>query len=211
MQIWDFLCKFVFVIVILYQHVMEENLSIRLKLFIESLGISSSQFADYCGIPRPTLSQCLNGRNKKVSSTFVEQIHQAYPQLNIVWFLFGEGDMLIHSNDDTDVSSPTDANIGELQTSSSNHEEDLVYSPFSDSDILKFPHGESSENENSKENGLTERLKDANRTDNEIVELKLQLQTLQSEIENLRSNPRKVSQITIYYDDSTFETFLPSK
>jgi predicted XRE-type DNA-binding protein len=39
----------------------------RLKLFLEQNGISNSQFADTCGIPRPTLSQLLNGRNKKVS------------------------------------------------------------------------------------------------------------------------------------------------
>lgn len=30
------------------------------------------------------------------------------------------------------------------------------------------------------------------------------------EIENLQKNPRKVTQITVYYDDSTFETFFPA-
>ncbi|MBR6014346.1 MAG: helix-turn-helix domain-containing protein, partial [Selenomonadaceae bacterium] len=38
----------------------------RLKMFLEQAGISNSQFADTCDIPRPTLSQLLNGRNKKV-------------------------------------------------------------------------------------------------------------------------------------------------
>ncbi|GFI58835.1 hypothetical protein IMSAG025_02299 [Muribaculaceae bacterium] len=31
------------------------------------------------------------------------------------------------------------------------------------------------------------------------------------EIEKMRKNPRKVVQITVYYDDSTFETFYPGK
>ena len=73
----------------------EENVAIRLKVFIEHLGISSSLFADKCGIPRPTLSQLLNGRNKKVNDVLVGQIHAAYPDLSIVWLLFGEGSMLV--------------------------------------------------------------------------------------------------------------------
>ena len=36
----------------------------RLKTYLNSMNISNSQFADTCGIPRPTLSQLLNGRNK---------------------------------------------------------------------------------------------------------------------------------------------------
>lgn len=49
---------------------MEEyNVAIRLKGFIESQGLTNSQFADRCGIPRPSLSQLLTGRNKK-SATY---------------------------------------------------------------------------------------------------------------------------------------------
>ncbi len=67
----------------------------RLKLFLEQNGISNSQFADTCGIPRPTLSQLLNGRNKKVSDEVISKIHVAYPALNIMWLMFGDGDMFI--------------------------------------------------------------------------------------------------------------------
>lgn len=34
---------------------------------------------------------------------------------------------------------------------------------------------------------------------------------LMQQIEKMKKNPRKVSQITIYYDDSTFETFYPKR
>ncbi|MDE5586438.1 MAG: hypothetical protein K2I92_08940, partial [Muribaculaceae bacterium] len=34
---------------------------------------------------------------------------------------------------------------------------------------------------------------------------------LQLQIEKLKKNPRRVAQITVYYDDSTFETFIPAK
>lgn len=53
------------------------------------------------------------------------------------------------------------------------------------------------------------RLEGFKRLENELVEYKNKVDSLQSQIENLRLNPRKVSHITVYYDDSTFETFLP--
>jgi len=67
----------------------------RLKIFLEQAGISNSQFADTCDIPRPTLSQLLNGRNKKVSDEVIGKIHRAYPTLNIMWLMFGDGEMLV--------------------------------------------------------------------------------------------------------------------
>ena len=64
-------------------------------MFLEQTGISNSQFADTCAIPRPTLSQLLNGRNKKVSDEVIGKIHRAYPSLNVMWLMFGDGDMLL--------------------------------------------------------------------------------------------------------------------
>lgn len=70
----------------------------RLKKFMNSESISSTQFADACRIPRPTLSQILSGRNKKISDEVIGKIHEAYPALSIMWLLFGEGTMLVDSN-----------------------------------------------------------------------------------------------------------------
>lgn len=70
----------------------------RLIMFRDQTGLSNSQFADQAGIPRPTLSQFLNGRNKRLSDEFVAKLHQAYPNLNVMWLLFGEGDMEIDGN-----------------------------------------------------------------------------------------------------------------
>lgn len=76
----------------------------RMKLYMEHCRISSSQFADSAGIPRPTLSQLLNGRNKtnegakKVSSDIIRKIHDAFPNLNVMWLLFGDGDMEVDTN-----------------------------------------------------------------------------------------------------------------
>lgn len=65
----------------------------RLITYMEAHGIGSTQFADSCGIPRPTLSQILSGRNKKISDAVISKIHNAYPRLSVLWLLFGEGQM----------------------------------------------------------------------------------------------------------------------
>lgn len=70
-------------------------LATRLKEFFSRYGILVSTFADSCNIPRPSLSQLLNGRNKKVSNEVLEKIHAAYPEINMTWLIFGEGDMLV--------------------------------------------------------------------------------------------------------------------
>lgn len=70
----------------------------RLKTYIESIAMPVTQFADACAIPRPTFSQLLSGRNKKVSNELITKIHEAFPELNVLWLMFGQGDMLVDKN-----------------------------------------------------------------------------------------------------------------
>ena len=85
----------------------------RLKFFLRSEDIAITQFADNCGIPRPSLSQLLNGRNKKVSDDFIRKIHSAYPSLSVLWLMFGEGDMIAPGYEsDNRVKSVKDGHVG---------------------------------------------------------------------------------------------------
>ncbi len=70
----------------------------RLIKFRDHIGYTNSQFADMAGIPRPTLSQFLNGRNKRLSDDLTSRLHTAFPSLNVMWLLFGEGNMLTNEN-----------------------------------------------------------------------------------------------------------------
>ena len=168
----------------------EDNVAIRLKGFIDSLGLSSSQFADQCGIPRPSLSQLLSGRNKKISDVLVGQIHNAFPQLSVLWLLFGEGDMLVKSDiqEDDLTDSETNKNdseeIGGVGINISASRESNYRKPV-DSIVVS---------------GKLESI---------LAEKETQIEELKKEIERLKRFPRKVAQITVYYDDSTFETFYP--
>ena len=69
----------------------------RLNEFVNSNKITPSQFADKLGIPRPSMSQILSGRNKKISNEFLSKLHHAYPDVDILWLLFGETSMTLQS------------------------------------------------------------------------------------------------------------------
>lgn len=62
----------------------------RLNEFVCQHKLSSSQFADLLGIPRPSASQILSGRNKKISNEFLGKLHNAFPDLDLMWLMFGE-------------------------------------------------------------------------------------------------------------------------
>ena len=85
------------------------DIATRLKQFMTAKNIASSQFADSADIPRPTLSQLLNGRNKKISNELIGKIHEAFPSLNVMWLMFGEGDMECAVN--TQISEPQKAPV----------------------------------------------------------------------------------------------------
>jgi len=74
------------------------DIATRLRQFMAYKNIASSQFADNADIPRPTLSQLLNGRNKKISNELIGKIHEAFPSLNVMWLMFGEGGMECEPN-----------------------------------------------------------------------------------------------------------------
>lgn len=166
----------------------EENVAIRLKGFIESEGLTHSQFADRCGIPRPSLSQLLTGRNKKISDVIVGQIHQAFPELSVVWLLFGEGPMINPPvNEAHDYEDPA---------------------PYGTYNSVNTDNG-LFERQYTNVNGLNTTANTPKRTENKEDKSSEEILELQREIEKMRRNPRKVTHITVYYDDSTFETFYP--
>lgn len=70
----------------------------RLRHYMDTSQVTISQFADKCGIPRPTMSQLINGRNKRISDEVINKIHNAYPDLSILWLMFGEGEMTLCQN-----------------------------------------------------------------------------------------------------------------
>lgn len=191
----------------------EENVAFRLKVFIDYSGLTHSQFADRCAIPRPSLSQIISGRNKKVSDVIVGQIHQAFPDLSILWLLFGEGPML--SPTPTGDNRSNAAPIGESAVSKASSPDATVNnaSLFSQNppDNSNIPSGRTASSNYSNVKPLNNPNFNGQNVNQQVNTSDNKTAELLREIDKMRKNPRKVSHITIYYDDSTFETFYPRR
>lgn len=156
----------------------------RLKTFINHLNIPVTQFADMCNIPRPTLSQLLNGRNKKVSDEFIRKLHNEYPSLNITWLLFGEGDML--TNENIKFSQPQ--NTPQIKFSEPQRPDNKIIDGTLDfgEDFQESP----SENFSDETHEIEVPLKPAS-------------------IAFDTDKTKKIVNIIVYYNDNSFESFIP--
>ena len=169
----------------------------RLKRFLDQNGISNSQFADTCVIPRPTLSQLLNGRNKKVSDEVISKIHAAYPALNILWLMFGDGEMFVS---DASGSSENGAVQNLSKTPQSGNlfmGVDSTLNPSAGSShqpsTISFDEDNSGGN-NSKEMAITNALRIAGSKGSSPAP---------------SSHGRRIVNIMIFYDDNSFEQIVP--
>lgn len=157
----------------------------RLKQFISYLNIPVTQFADLCKIPRPTLSQLLNGRNKKISDEILRKLHYKYPILNILWLLYGEGNMLLNNN-----SIPLKSQ-NPINFTDDSSEKNLI-------NKLEYPNSEAI-----KKIGDNNASLDAKET---ISEHK---NKVKSEIDSTLDLKKKIVNIIVYYSDNSFESFIP--
>ena len=165
----------------------------RLKRYMEHVELPISQFADYALIPRPTLSQILSGRNKKISNELMSKLHTAFPKLNISWLLFGDGAMEIG---------------GEFDNGST---------PYAASDTVRV--GKSPQPKSSDQGGLFDGIDEEDTTPQIIDTIKQQATAVNSKTEtapmqHMAISPdasKKVQSIMVFYSDNSFEIFTPAQ
>ena len=171
------------------------DIASRLKQFMATNGIASSQFADNADIPRPTLSQLLNGRNKKTSNELIAKIHEAYPELNVLWLMFGEGDMEYDANFKT--SRPQKAEEKPASTAQEPRYE-AVY-------IAQSP----DYNNPPRKSNYNSAAPEAEKPANERPISAEAMQALSNAGARIADSAR-VQQIMVLYTDGRFETFTPA-
>ncbi len=201
----------------------------RLKLYLDSHQISVTQFADECGIPRPTASQLLAGRNKKVSDEIIGKIHQCYPSLNVIWLMFGEGNMESGANigsSEAEITGlgafSTAQNVDKQQEQETRH----ALADDRDAGAEKFHEHISSDmsQETVADRGGNEFVFGNNRSVSDMQptfdfgrpdvsqkkDEKPAAETDHSPNPIATGSKRKrVIGIVVYYDDSTYESFIP--
>ena len=175
----------------------------RIKLFLSQNGIANSQFADTCEIPRPTLSQLLNGRNKKVSDEVLTKIHNAYPALNMMWLMFGDGDMF----------GPNQNSASSTLPSQPDESVEKFTMPDSSSDNVKHPQINFGVNDAAFVGG-------SKRDDGASpAALSMALQNIARSVgknntvnaSKTAADGRRIVNIMVFYNDNSFESFTPGR
>lgn len=164
----------------------------RLKEFIASTGLSSTQFADKASIPRPTLSQLLHGRNKSINNQILAKLDESFPELDVVWLLFGRRSGQASSN--IKISEPQiDAFF-----------EDKPLEP-SDRESIDPPQNNTF--------NLRQELKSTSNQEKDASQTIFPAPQINEEIlKNITDNSgvRKITSIIVLYSDNSFETFNPA-
>ena len=84
----------------------------RIRNIMQHERLSQQEFAARLGISAASLSSIFTGRTNPTNN-HVMAVHRAFPQINVNWLLFGEGDMMDHSEGDADAPSPDAAPAAE--------------------------------------------------------------------------------------------------
>lgn len=165
----------------------------RIKQIIEREGMSQSQFADFIGVNRPTLSHVLAGRNNP-SLDIMMSIHRKFPQINVHWLFDGvgsyEGDDSSHTLSEEQYTNQdaTGSSLPGTEAISRFHQGEL----FAENPI--FASESTGDTQKRKEIPLQTPQKAPYITDTQICCAQKNLS-------------RKIVEIKIFYDDGTYETF----
>lgn len=150
----------------------------RIARIMQREEMTAGQFAEKIGISPSSLSHILSGRNN-ASLEVVTKIHKACNYVNLLWLLYGDGEM-----------------EGPVSTVTSENSAVSGISLFDESTFFA-PEG-TEERENRKEMAP----KSPVFAPKEIV---------REEIKYIEKPTRKITEIRIFFDNGTYETFRPDK
>ncbi len=179
----------------------------RLKLFMQNTGLSSSQFADTAQIPRPSFSQIVTGRNKKISNEIFAKLHVAFPMLNMMWLLFGDGDMLADGTTVTELKLRIDS------VHPTPHQGELEFGTTETTSNINLTDNHSPNN-NSTQNRATINPETFLRIQNDLSSSSKSANDIDSSKQKVISakqdTSKSIESIMVFYSDNSFEIFRPA-
>jgi transcriptional regulator with XRE-family HTH domain len=155
----------------------------RIRLIMEDQHMTQQVFADFLQQSPATLSSIFNGRTRPTIN-IVEAIKTKIPDISVEWLMFGIGSMYI--------SHPEQSDQGVVEVQNQGQEPMINFDSPAPS-VSQVPQNPVS---------ATSYSQSVKSTHPEIV---------REEIKIIDKTPRKVTEIRVYYDDQTYESFVPAK
>lgn len=157
----------------------------RIKQIIEDQQLTQQSFANLTGINPATLSGLFNGRTQPTLKV-VEAIKKTFPTLNLEWLMYGTPPMYISK-----PTSGSEEGSGLVEPSAAHPTPAEASLDFEGSSPQVAPSLFSQPN-----------VPSVNNTPKKVA---------QAEVKYIDKPQRKITEIRIFYDDQTWETFVPKK
>ena len=174
----------------------------RIRQIMEDKGMSQKNFANELCIAEATLSGIFNGRTRPTNQT-VQAIHERFPEVNISWLMFDEGQPYI---DSPDSKSPGDVSAAAPEQSSA--DASLVSAETggaASGQMDLFADQEAFAPSRVDDAGVrTLRSKTQSFGQGKDLQIAPQLQIVEKYIDKPQ---RKIVEIRVFFDDGTYESF----
>lgn len=159
----------------------------RIKQLMDSLHLTQQKFAEDLGISPASLSSIFNGRTKPTIN-HVDAIVIAFPNINLRWLMYGEGDMFLADNDTSTAASEQ-------------KDPSTVFSQQGEQ-LLDFGNDQPP---------LSQQTVQPQRVQQQQYIPQSQHKQEIETVKIINKPQRQISEIRIFYDDQTWETFVPKK
>jgi len=153
---------------------------------MESQHMTQQVFADFIGLAPATLSSIYNERTRPTLSV-VEAIKKKIPNISTDWLMFGSGDMFVSSSAPSDSLFPAADQGGNGAP--------IVQNPMLDFDQSPSPTPQHGGQTPYSFNSVKSTRPEIERTEVKIID----------------KPQRRVKEIRVFYDDQTWECFVPEK
>ncbi|MBR3480971.1 MAG: helix-turn-helix transcriptional regulator [Prevotella sp.] len=167
----------------------------RIKTLMESQHMTQQLFADFLGINPATLSGIFNDRTKPTIN-IVEAVKKKFPDISLDWLMFGTGSMYQSAATPDAVVPPTPPNptVAPNQAPPRSTWTPEPTLDFGES-LAPTPTTHYATPSSGHYNG-------ARNTRPEVI---------REEVKIIDKPARRVTEIRVYYDDQTWESFVPAK
>lgn len=173
----------------------------RIRIIIDRENLSQADFCRETNINTSTLSHVLTGRNNP-STEVINKILTAFPKYNSLWLMNGQGEPTIedpvpgsYSREEIRIPSAQSH-----QFSLFGEQKEMVKEEYYSPDtVAKIPSGYPHDS------ALERYSEHVQHTNNPMLSHPDIL------IRSSQKNKAKITKIIVYYDDDTFESFLPEK
>lgn len=166
----------------------------RIYKLMQSRNMNQQAFSNFTGIAPAALSNIFSERTRPTLA-HVELLTKAFPDLNLQWMISGEGEMFQSSNTS---SSPSVSSVAESQQSYSNTNAGSLF-PNQATDKMADQLLPFSDDEPAKEI-----VPNFHKQKNAVPQAPVQ------QVSPIVHN-RKITEIRVFYDDQTWESFVPKR